>query len=176
MSGVENLHVAVLAFPFGTHASPLLSMVRRIATEFPKVTFSFLSTSRSNATLFSGEVLPNVKPYNVNDGLPEGYVPSRNPIEPIWLFIKTMPDNYKRVIDEAVAETGKKITCLLTDAFYWFGADLALELNVKWVPLWTAGPHSLLTHVFTDLIRGKICIKDGENIYFLFCIYCCLQN
>ncbi|PNX58585.1 flavonoid 3-o-glucosyltransferase-like protein [Trifolium pratense] len=67
-----------------------------------------------------------------------------------------MPENYKCVMDEVVAETGKNITCLVTDAFYWFSADLADEMHAKWVPLWTAGPHSLLAHVYTDLIREKI--------------------
>jgi hypothetical protein len=166
---VERLHVAVLAFPFGTHAGPLLSLARRIAAEAHKVTFSFLCTNKTNAALFSGsndydEFLPNIKHYDVHDGLPEGYVPSGHPLEPIFIFIKAMPENYKSVMDKAVAETGKNITCLVTDAFYWFGADLAKEMHAKWVPLWTAGPHSLLTHVFTDLIREKIGSKEGTKI------------
>ncbi|CAJ2649723.1 unnamed protein product [Trifolium pratense] len=166
------LHVAVLAFPFGTHAAPLLSLVKRIAREAPKVTFSFFSTTKSNATLFSSsnEFLPNLKHYNVHDGLPQNYVPSGHPLEPIFLFIKAMPENYKCVMDEAVAETGKNITCLVTDAFYWFSADLADEMHAKWVPLWTAGPHSLLAHVYTDLIREKIGSKKEDhdvNVDFL---------
>lgn len=166
MNGNNLLHVAVLAFPFGTHAAPLLSLVKRIATEAPKVTFSFFSTTTTNDTLFSrsNEFLPNIKHYNVHDGLPEGYVPSGNPREPIFLFIKTMQENFKHVIDEAVAETGKNITCLITDAFFWFGADLAEEMHAKWVPLWTAGPHSLLTHVYTDLIREKTGSKEVHDV------------
>jgi anthocyanidin 3-O-glucosyltransferase len=168
----EKQHVAVLAFPFGTHAAPILSLVRRIAAEAPKVTFSFFSTSNANAKLFSGssdhhdEFLPNIKHYNIKDGLPENYVPSGNQVEPIIHFINGMQINYKNVMDEVVAETGKEITCLVTDAFYWFGADLAEEIHAKWVPLWTAGPHSLLTHVYTDLIRENFSTKEGTH-YFI---------
>ncbi|GAU20997.1 hypothetical protein TSUD_201460 [Trifolium subterraneum] len=71
-----------------------------------------------------------------------------------------MPENYKCVMDEVVAETGKNITCLVTNAFYWFSADLAEEIHAKWVALWPAGPHSLLAHVYTDLIREKISSKE----------------
>ncbi|XP_004507822.1 flavonoid 3-O-glucosyltransferase [Cicer arietinum] len=166
-TNVEKLHVAILAFPFGTHASPLLSLVRKIAGEVPKVTFSFFTTTASNATLFSpnNDCLPNIKHYNVDDGLPEGYVPSGHPLEPIFLFIKAMPENFKSVMDEAVAETGKDITCLVTDAFYWFAADLAQQINAKWVPLWTAGPHALLTHIYTDLLRHACKqVHDVQNV------------
>ncbi|PNX86863.1 anthocyanidin 3-O-glucosyltransferase 2-like protein [Trifolium pratense] len=164
----EKQHVAVLAFPFGTHAAPLLSLVRRIAAEAPNVQFAFFSTSQANAKLFPGssnhdEFLPNIKHYNIQDGLPENHVPSGNPLEPIILFINAMQINYKNVMDAVAAATGKNFTCLVTDAFFWFGADLAEEMNAKWVPLWTAGPHSLLTHVYTDLIRDNY-VKEGTQI------------
>lgn len=176
MAGADK-HVAVLAFPFGTHAPPLLSLVRKIAAEAPEATFSFFSTSRSNASVFSSlkeEELHNIKAYNVPDGLPEGYVPSGHPLEPIFLFIKAMQQNYRLTMDEAVANTGKKITCLVTDAMYWFGAGFAEEMQVKWIPLWTAGPHSVLIHILTDHIREKIGTKDGKKI---FCVlYILLRN
>ncbi|XP_058728726.1 flavonoid 3-O-glucosyltransferase-like [Vicia villosa] len=173
-------HVAVLAFPFGTHAPPLLSLVRRIAAEAPMVTFSFFSTKKSNAALFSGagnngagnhdEFLDNITYYDVNDGLPEGFVPSGSPVEGIHFFIQAMPENFKNAMDLAVTDTGKSITCLVTDAFYWFGADIAEKMHAKWIPLWTAGAHSLLIHVFTDLIRENLADnKDGDtkNVDFL---------
>lgn len=164
-------HVAVLAFPFGTHAPPLLSLVRRIAAEAPMVTFSFFSTKKSNAALFSDagnngtgnhdEFLDNITYYDVQDGLPEGFVPSGSPVEGIHFFIQAMPENFKNAIDLAVTDTGKNITCLVTDAFYWFGADFAEKMHAKWIPLWTAGAHSLLIHVFTDLIRKNLAENKG---------------
>ncbi|CAK8564213.1 unnamed protein product [Lathyrus sativus] len=161
-------HVAVLAFPFGTHAPPLLSFVRRVAGESPGVTFSFFSTEKSNKSLFSGtgnqdEFLPNITYYNIHDGLPEGFVQSGSPAEAIHLFIQAMPENFKNAIDVAVTETGKNITCFITDAFFWFGADFAEKMHAKWIPLWTAGAHSLLTHVFTDLIREKLGDYKGAD-------------
>src|ERR1044072_9632788 len=99
-------HVAVLAFPFGTHAAPLLGLVRRIAAVAPQeeVTFSFFSTAKSNASVFSGlnkeELLHNLKHYDVDDGVPEGYVASGQPFEIITLFIKALPHNFKLAMDE----------------------------------------------------------------------------
>ncbi|CAL5199361.1 unnamed protein product [Lathyrus oleraceus] len=164
----DEKHVAVLAFPFGTHAPPLLSLVRRIAAEAPVVSFSFFSTKKSNEALFSGsgnqdEFVPNITYYNVHDGLPEGFVQSGSPAEAIHFFIQAMPENFKNAMDVAVKESGKNITCLVTDAFFWFGADFAEKMHAKWVPLWTAGAHSLLIHVFTDLIREKLGDNKGAD-------------
>ncbi|OIV99812.1 hypothetical protein TanjilG_26150 [Lupinus angustifolius] len=157
-------HVAVLAFPFGTHAGPLLSLVLRIAAEDPDVRFSFFSTRASNAKIFEvnrGD-LGNIHPYNVHDGFPEGHVQG-HPMEAIGKFIYAMPGNFKSAIDKVVAETGKKITCLITDAFYWFGAEMAKEFGCNWVPLWTAGPHSVLVHIETDLLRKRVSSNDCDD-------------
>ncbi|TKY54603.1 Flavonoid 3-O-glucosyltransferase [Spatholobus suberectus] len=168
----DDKHVAVLAFPYGTHAAPLLNLVRRTAVEAPDVVFSFFNTKRSNASVFAGlneEQLLNIKPYDVDDGLPVGYVPP-NPFEPIGYFVKAMPANFRIAMEEAVAKTGRNITCLITDAFFWFCADMADQMNAKWVPLWTAGPHAILAHVSTDLIREKLGpegVSEDREIDFL---------
>ncbi|KAG4959071.1 hypothetical protein GLYMA_13G094300v4 [Glycine max] len=169
----DDRHVAVLAFPYGTHAAPLLNLVRRVAAEAPQVTFSFFSTKRSNASVFAGlneEQLFNIKPYEVDDGLPENYVPSKNPKDAVEFFVKSMPMNYMTSMDEAVAKTGRHITCLVSDAFFWFCADLADEMHAKWVPLWTAGPHPLLAHISSKHIREKLGpegVRENKEIDFL---------
>ncbi|KAF7838061.1 flavonoid 3-O-glucosyltransferase-like [Senna tora] len=159
----KPLHVAVLAFPFSSHPGPLLDFARRIAAHSAtpeNTTFSFFCTADANASLFSEQNNPRLPPnfnhYHVHDGLPDAYVPSGHPIEKVYLFLNAMPENYRRAMDVAVAETGKKISCIITDAFLWFGADMAAEMNAKWIPLWMAGPHALLLHVLTDLLRQKL--------------------
>ncbi|MED6125151.1 hypothetical protein PIB30_065993 [Stylosanthes scabra] len=167
-------HVAVLAFPFGSHAAPLLNLVQEIASKSPKVTFSFFTTKRSNDSIFSRHqnnnagIIHNIKAYNVEDGLPESYVPSSHPIQPINIFLSVMIQNFRLAMDKALAETQIKFTCLLTDAFLWFAAEMAAEIDAKWVPVWTAGPHSLLCHVMTDFVRDKFSSNDvDENIDFV---------
>lgn len=160
-------HIAVLAFPFGTHASPLLSITRQLSDAFPGAMFSFISTKQSNDSTFPKDVklIEEVKPFScVRDGLPEGYVFKGNPHEPVEYFLKAVPENFKEAINSVVAETGKKIDCLITDAFYWFGADIADELNVPWVALWTSSPRAIFVHVETDVIRQHIQI-DGKDLY-----------
>ncbi|KAK7265295.1 hypothetical protein RJT34_32913 [Clitoria ternatea] len=168
----KHQHVVILAFPYGSHAAPLLNLVRRIAADAPEVIFSFFNTKQSNESTFAGldqEQLLNITPYEVDDGLPENYVPT-NPLEGVTYFLNVMPANYKIVMEEVVAKTGRQITCLVTDAFYWFAADMAEELHAKWVPLWTAGPHSVLAHMATDLVREKITtdeVHENKAIDFI---------
>lgn len=110
----------------------------------------------SNKSLFSNKSYDNIKPYDVDDGLPKDYVFSNNPQEPVELFLKATPRNFMTAMDVVVTETGRKASCLVSDAFLWFAGDIAQEMNVPWVPLWTAAPHSLLVHVETQLIRQKV--------------------
>ncbi|XP_047333499.1 anthocyanidin 3-O-glucosyltransferase UFGT-like [Impatiens glandulifera] len=158
-------HVAALAFPFGTHAAPLLSLVRRLAEAAPNVTFSFLSTATSNATIFSGSKSePNnrIKPFDVSDGVPKDYVFSGFRQEGINLFLSAASTSFSEAITAAEKETGIKVSCLITDAFLWFSADLAAEIGVPWVPYWTAAACALSTHFRTDLIRERIGKEVGN--------------
>ncbi|PON62437.1 UDP-glucuronosyl/UDP-glucosyltransferase [Trema orientale] len=165
MAPTADSHVAVVAFPFGTHASPLLAIIRRLAAASPETIFSFFNTCQSNNTIFSTSVVassPNVKPYNVWDGVHEGYTFSGKPQEHIELFMKAAPQSLHRNMDMAVAETGKEVTCLVTDAFIWFAAEMAQEMGVPWVPLWAPGPCPLLAHLYTDLIRHRVSIAGDH--------------
>ncbi|KAK4837106.1 hypothetical protein QYF36_002864 [Acer negundo] len=165
-TGASDPHVAVLAFPFGTHAPPLLSIISRLAASAPKTLFSFFNTEESNNSLLSTHkhyFLPNLKPFNVSNGVPEGYVLGGNPLENIELFIKAAPDNTRKVVAAAVAETGRKVSCLVNDAFLWFAADLASEMEVPWVPCWLSGSNSLSAHFYTDLIRETVGVEGSED-------------
>ncbi|KAI5348786.1 hypothetical protein L3X38_001673 [Prunus dulcis] len=156
-------HVSVLAFPFGSHAGPLHSLVLRLATAAPQVAFSFLTTSKVNAALFfkSSLSLHNVKAYNVHDGLPENFVSSGNPEMAVGFFLKAAHTNFMGSLRDAEAETGLRVGCLVSDAFFWFVGDMAEEMKVPWVPVWTGGPRSLLVHVETDLIRQRLGTSGG---------------
>lgn len=153
-------HVAALAFPFSTHAAPMLAIVHRLAAASPDTLFSFFTTSQSNNSLFSNNAnsnLPqNIKVYDVHDGVPEGYVFVGKPQEDIELFLNAAPDKFRSSIEASVAETGKEVSCLITDAFLWFGGHLADDLGALWVPFWLSGLNALSVHVHTDLIRNTV--------------------
>ncbi|KAK1268805.1 Anthocyanidin 3-O-glucosyltransferase 2 [Acorus gramineus] len=144
----STTHVAVLAFPFGTHASPLLSLTCLLASSAPHVTFSFFTTSRSNASLSASKtVLPNLTLYDVSDGAPDDYVPSPiDPEEEVELFMKVTPDNFRSAMASAI----------ISDSFLSFAGDLAADVGAVWVSLWTGGPCSLSSHVYTDLLRDRV--------------------
>jgi hypothetical protein len=111
--------------------------------------------------------LDNIKPYNVWDGLPEGYVPpSGHPLEQIGLFLDKAPCTFERAIKEAEAEMGHKFGCLISDAFLWFSGDIAEKMQVPWVTVWS-GPRPLLVHLETDIIREKVGAPGKDILFFL---------
>uniref|UniRef100_A0A2N9GBD6 Glycosyltransferase n=1 Tax=Fagus sylvatica TaxID=28930 RepID=A0A2N9GBD6_FAGSY len=150
-------HVAVLAFPFGCHPWPLLSLACKLAFTTPHVRFSFFNTSKSNLKLFStsqADLPNNFKAYDVLDGVPVGHVfTPGNPVEELELFIKAAPESFGKAMDMVVAETGKKITCLLTDSFLVFACEMAKNMHVKWASFWVPAPYALSAHIYTDLIH-----------------------
>ncbi|KAH7569352.1 hypothetical protein JRO89_XS06G0150000 [Xanthoceras sorbifolium] len=153
-------HIAVFAFPFATHAAPVLSLVRKLSESAPDVSFSFFNTAQSNGSLFSkDDDFERVKPRSVDTGLPEGYTFGGSPQEPVNYFLKATPGNFKR----AMADTGLPFDGIITDAFFWFAKEIAEEIRVPWVPYFTAGPRPLLVHVDMDDIRARIGINEPED-------------
>ncbi|KAM0942812.1 putative hexosyltransferase [Dioscorea sansibarensis] len=152
-------HVAVLAFPFGTHASPLFSLARALAAAAPSAIFSFFNSARSNSSLLltlpSG-LPPNIRTFDVPDGVPEG---TWLPPEEVRLFLEVTPGNFLEAMAAAEGEFGR-VTCVVGDAFLWFARDVAAERGASWVALWTGGPCSLAAHLYTDLLRGTFGVED----------------
>ncbi|KAL0383221.1 UNVERIFIED_CONTAM: Flavonol 3-O-glucosyltransferase F3GT2 [Sesamum calycinum] len=111
---VSHLHIGVLAFPFGTHAAPLLALVRRLSASAPNARFSFFNSPVSNSTLFNERVSDSygdIRAYDVWDGTPEGF--SGSHFEAVGLFLNASPDNFEKAIEDAeeetdVAETAKQ--------------------------------------------------------------------
>ena len=80
-------------------------------------------------------------------------------------------------MEVAVREMGREISCIMSDAFCGFAGKLAEEMDVPWVPLWTAGPRSLLVHVDTDEVRQRLG-NTGKYLLekiILFVFYCLIQ-
>nr|POE94151.1 anthocyanidin 3-o-glucosyltransferase 2 [Quercus suber] len=110
-------------------------------------------------------ISPNIKTYDVVDGVPEGHVLSSNPIEAVELFIKASPENFKRGgLEVAVSETDKKISYLISDAFLTFAVELAEDLHVPWIPVWAPLPGSLSAHLYKDHIREHFVNKSGAEL------------
>ncbi|CAL0311994.1 unnamed protein product [Lupinus luteus] len=165
----QSKHVAVFAFPFGSHLMPLLNLVLKLAHAAPNCSFSFIGTENSNAILFPKPYIPkNIKAYSISDGVPEGHVMSSNPTEKLNLFLSTGPENLQKGIELAVAETKQRVTCIIADAFVTDSLIVAKTLNVPWIPLWLPLSCSLSCHFYTDLIRKQYANNAGNrNLDFL---------
>ncbi|CAA6670307.1 unnamed protein product [Spirodela intermedia] len=147
----QQSHVAVLAFPFGSHPAVLHALACRLAAAAPHVAFSFVNSAKSNATLAAVDSAPpNLKFYDVDDGCPaDSAFDLRKPEEEIDNFMRVTPGNFREGMEEAR---------VISDCFLWFAGDLAAELGVlvPWVGLWNGGPRSLSVHLYTDLLRETV--------------------
>ncbi|XP_028754066.1 anthocyanidin 3-O-glucosyltransferase 7-like [Neltuma alba] len=153
-SSSQNKHIAAIVFPFGSHQVPFLNLVIRLAQACPNVTFSFISTAKSNQTLFSRPSIPgNIKSYDVSDGIAEGHVLGAHPFEKLNLFLQAGSENLQKGIDLAVKSTNQKVTCILANAFVTPSLIVAQNLNVPWIALWPPLSTSLSVHFYTNLIR-----------------------
>ncbi|KAI3931153.1 hypothetical protein MKX01_029343 [Papaver californicum] len=162
MASKKPNHVIVMAFPYGTHAIPLFNLVRKLAIQAPTLTFSFFSTSKSNQSVFgtSNNLPSNIKPYEVDDGVPKDFTGHHK--AEMTLFVKSMVDNYRNGVHLVYGdEMMKMIKCFICDSFLYFVSDMADELGVPLISFWTAGPCSLSTHFYTDLIRQSVTL--GPN-------------
>ncbi|KAI7733673.1 hypothetical protein M8C21_019164 [Ambrosia artemisiifolia] len=159
---VRTRHVGVFAFPFASHPTHLLNVVRRLAAAAPTVVFSFFSTERTNRALFTKRGCDNILRYDVSDGIPEGYVLQGKIHEDINYFLGVAKEEFRSGVQVAEKDVGMKMSCLVSDAFLWFSADLAKELSIPWVALRTGGARSLSTHLYTDLIREKYSELKGS--------------
>ncbi|KAK8590114.1 hypothetical protein V6N13_088898 [Hibiscus sabdariffa] len=103
----------------------------------PNTLFSSFSTAQSNNSIFSTSqsTPPNIKAYNVDDGVPEGYVFVEKPQEDIELFMIVAPQNFSKGMEMAVEESGRKLSCLVTNAFFWFAKEMALENGYPFILL-----------------------------------------
>ncbi|KAG7021027.1 hypothetical protein SDJN02_17715, partial [Cucurbita argyrosperma subsp. argyrosperma] len=157
--------VLIFAFPFGSHPSFLLNLVRRLAGEAPAVKFSFFNTSTSNAAIFKdGRRNHNVFPYSVGDGLPEGYVRKQGvPAEPAALFLKAAAGNFRMAVAAAAETAAVEVRGVVSDAFLWFAGEMAAEMEVPWVPVWVPGLRSLVVHLHTDLFRQKLADSGDDK-------------
>ncbi|XP_027338101.1 anthocyanidin 3-O-glucosyltransferase 7-like [Abrus precatorius] len=154
ISSVEEKHIAVFVFPFGSHPLPLLNLVIKLSHAAPNLHFSFIGTELSNKPLLSKPHIPDtIKFFTVGDGVPKGHVPCGHRVERVNLFLQAGPQNLQKGIDLAVAETGHRVTCIIADAFVTPSLTVSQHLNVPWIPVWPPLSSSLSAHFYTHLIR-----------------------
>ncbi|KAL7224620.1 hypothetical protein ACSBR1_025981 [Camellia fascicularis] len=56
----------------------------------------------------------------------------------------------------AEEETGRRISCLVADAFLLFSGDMAEAMRVPWVPLWTSAACSPCQPIATLISLGRL--------------------
>ncbi|KAL2343860.1 hypothetical protein Fmac_005145 [Flemingia macrophylla] len=161
---MNNKHVAVFAFPFGSHPMPLLNLVLKLAHADPNTSFSFIGTHKSNAILFPKPHIPiNIKAYSISDGIPEGHPLANHPIEKVNFFLKTGVDNLQKGIQLAEADTKKRVTCIIADAFVTSSLLVAQSLNVPWFAFWPPVSCSLSLYFYKELIRQHFANHVGNT-------------
>ncbi|KAL6606787.1 hypothetical protein ACP70R_042440 [Stipagrostis hirtigluma subsp. patula] len=154
-------HVAVVAFPFSSHAAVMLSFARALAAAAPAGTLlSFLSTAASVAQLREASaalpeslrfvVVPDGVPTAGGEGVP---VPRR-----MEMFMAAAEAGGVAAGLEAARDAagGARVTCVVGDAFVWMAAEAAAAAGAPWVPVWTAASCALVAHLRTDALREDV--------------------
>ena len=159
-------HVAVVAFPFGSHAPALLAFARALAAAAAPAgaTLSFLSTAGSIAQLrgaASAELPGNLRFVEVPDGagLPaaKGPVPVPVPRQMELFMAAAEAGGVKAGLEAArAAAGGARVSCVVGDAFVWPAAEAAAAVGAPWVPVWIALSSALLAHLRTDALRADV--------------------
>ncbi|KAF8664169.1 hypothetical protein HU200_054917 [Digitaria exilis] len=149
-------HVAVVAFPFGSHVPHLFAVARALASAAPSATFSFLSTAASLARLPSAAVVPaNLRFVEMPSG--RGCEGDEEKA-PLWRRIEMFVDaaeagGLRQALETArVAVGGATVTCVVGDALM----SMAAEAGVPWVAVWTSSPCLLLAYLSGDALREDI--------------------
>ncbi|WVZ82189.1 hypothetical protein U9M48_029478 [Paspalum notatum var. saurae] len=157
-------HVAVVAFPFSSHAAVLLSFARALAAAAAPAgaTITFLSTASSVAQL-RGASASKALPANLRFAeLPDGAAPAAKEAVPvprqIELFMAAAEAGAVKAGLEAAraAAGGARVSCVVGDAFVWPAAEAAAAAGAPWVPVWTAASSALVAHVRTDALREDV--------------------
>ncbi|XP_057737751.1 anthocyanidin 3-O-glucosyltransferase 7-like [Arachis stenosperma] len=143
-------HVAVFAFPFGSHPLPLFNLVLKLSHAAPNLSFSFISTQSSTHTLISKSPHNNINFISYDAHAP----PRDQSLEMVNLFLQqATPQNLQKPIDMAVQQTNHRVTCIIADAFVLPSFLVAQNLSVPWIPVWAPLSSSLSAHFYTDIIR-----------------------
>ncbi|XP_071683280.1 anthocyanidin 3-O-glucosyltransferase-like [Lolium perenne] len=124
-------HIAVVAFPFSSHAAVMLSFVHALAAAAPDGTaISFVTTA-------DYALLGNLRFVEVADGLPapSGQMPMLPSPRRMELFM--------------AAQGGASLR-------WRRQAEVAAATGAPWVPVWTAASCALLAHIRTDALRQDI--------------------
>ncbi|XP_078150265.1 anthocyanidin 3-O-glucosyltransferase 7-like [Carex rostrata] len=152
-------HVAIVAFPFSSHAGSLFSLARAMAAVAPSSHFSFLSTKRSLSSFNTHQLLPNISLVPISDGITPPHVTSTH-FEAIELFLKSFKKSLRDSLKAAELAQGCQVRCIVSDLFVWLAADVADEMAVKWVPVRTGSPLDLYARLNADLIKEIVGVGD----------------
>ncbi|XXG51655.1 hypothetical protein AAC387_Pa03g0178 [Persea americana] len=110
MAPSNKAHVAVVPFPFTSHPFALLFLARKLAEWAPDAAFSFFCTAKTNGSLSSWPTLPNLRIYDVADGLPEGPVSKERVDDELEFFLRATPGIYREAVKRV--DEIEKVSCV----------------------------------------------------------------
>ncbi|CAL5051517.1 unnamed protein product [Urochloa decumbens] len=165
-------HVAVVAFPFSSHAAVLLAFARALAdaaAAHAGATISFLSTASSIAQLrkaAGGQLPANLRFVEVTDGAAQVPAAAAVPVpRQMELFMAAAEAGGVKagLLAARAAAGGARVTCVVGDAFVWPAAEAAAAAGAPWVPVWTAASCALLAHLRTDALRADVGDQEASR-------------
>nr|QGH83701.1 UDP-glucose:flavonoid 3-O-glucosyltransferase [Muscari armeniacum] len=121
-------HIAVVAFPMGSHVHTLFTIAKALALAAPAATVSFITSASSVAS-------PPPSPIANLRLVPALEVSSAGtPGEQLSKFVRAMPGNLRAGLEEAVSrEDGLRVSCIVSDGMMPELGEVAREMGAVWV-------------------------------------------
>ncbi|XP_051215549.1 anthocyanidin 3-O-glucosyltransferase-like [Lolium perenne] len=145
-------HIAVVAFPFSSHAAVMLSFVHALAAAAPDGTaISFVTTADSVAQLRN----PTRSWATCASWRSRTGCQLRRGRCQCCPRLDGWSSSWRRKAAQASAGDAR-VSCVVGDAFVRMAAEVAAATGAPWVPVWTAASCALLAHIRTDALRQDI--------------------
>ncbi|KAF5191276.1 Udp-glycosyltransferase 85a7 [Thalictrum thalictroides] len=167
-------HAVCIPLPFQSHINAMLKLAKILYFRGFHVTFVNTEFNHQKVLNTRGpdslNGLPDFRFESIPDGLPPCDINASQEIIPLCMAVKNnFLDPFRKIIAKLNEESDKsgisRVTCIVADAFLAFPLDVAEELGIPGVVLWTMSAAFLMMtlHCQHLIENGVIPLKDRSN-------------
>ncbi|PIA34007.1 hypothetical protein AQUCO_03900119v1 [Aquilegia coerulea] len=168
-------HVVCIPLPFQSHLNAMLKLAKLLYFRGFHVTFVNTEFNHQKVLNSRGPEslngLPDFRFETIPDGLPPCDINSTQEIIPLCMAAKNnLLYPFRKLLDKLNRESANsgtsKVTCILADAILAFPLDVAEELGIPGVVLWTMSAAFLMMNIHCQHLieKGVIPLKDWSNM------------
>lgn len=182
------LHAILVPFPAQGHINPMFQLALKLLQEdtvFTHVTFINIEYNHERITA-NGQSqdlisMPGLKLVSIADGLPPDHGRLNDGrIQEFGEAIDALHEPLQKLIEHLVFEASSSlseapITCIISDSYFYWMADIASAVSLPWVAFWTIPAHACMAYCsILDLLAQGIvpvnCMSSESTQRLVGCI------